>query len=106
MKLTNATVGFVLAGFVAASVPAFAQDPATDPVLAAGKKIFEETAGDVGCAACHGMMGKGDSGPDIRGQTAENIKIQIEVNEDMGFIELTDEELDQVVAYLKYLDTL
>ncbi len=40
---------------------------ANEDLIAEGKIIFEETAGGVGCASCHGMDGSGDIGPDIRG---------------------------------------
>jgi len=98
---SNAKLAAALLGMVALAVPAFAQDLTADE--AAGKVIFEVTAGDVGCAMCHAMDGTGDVGPGIQGASADVIKIQFEVNEDMGFIELTDEELAQVVAYLAVL---
>lgn len=103
MMISNAKLVATLVGTLALAMPALAQAPELTEAELAGKKIFEETAGDVGCASCHGMKAQGDIGPAIAGQTAENIKSQFEVNESMGFIELTDEEVDQVVAYLAFL---
>lgn len=78
-------------------------DAALDPSVAAGKIIFEETAGGVGCMSCHGQDATGDFGPDIVGMDAAMIQVQLESNENMTFIELTDEEVEQVAAYLAYL---
>lgn len=101
--MTQKTVrlALALAGVLAAG-PAFA-DAALDPFAAAGKVIFEETAGGVGCAACHGVDAKGAEGPDIRGRDPAAILEQLQVNDSMAFIELTPEQLDQVAAYLRYL---
>ncbi len=73
------------------------------PDVAAGKLIFEETAGGVGCASCHGMDAQGDDGPAIVGAPVDLIIAQFDNNENMTFIELTDEEVQQVAAYLAYL---
>lgn len=73
------------------------------PDAAAGKEIFETTAGGVGCASCHGDGAVGDVGPDIRGKDALAILAQLETNEAMGFIELTPEDVDKVAAYLRFL---
>lgn len=86
------------------ATPVFAGTAELSPEAAAGKIIFEETAGDVGCSACHGADGQGDSAPAITGMDADSIRDQLDYNEDMTFIELTDEEIDQVVAYLSLLD--
>lgn len=74
-----------------------------DPVAAAGKVIFEETAGGVGCVACHGDSGQGGTGPDIRGRDAVVILDQLRTNEQMEFIQLSPKEVDQVAAYLRHL---
>ncbi len=50
------------------------------------------------------MKAQGDIGPAIAGQTVENIQLQMETNENMGFIELTEDELKQVEAYLAVLN--
>jgi mono/diheme cytochrome c family protein len=80
-----------------------AEEVTLDPVALAGKKIFEETAGGVGCSSCHGEKAEGDIGPAIHGQDAVAILEQLKTNEAMSFIELTPEEVDQVAAYLRYL---
>lgn len=103
MKLTNATLGMALAGILALAVPVIAQADDLTPEQAAGKVIFEETAGGIGCAACHGMDAGGDVGPPIAGQSFDTIKLQFSVNPNMQFFELTDEEITQVVAYLTLL---
>lgn len=69
-----------------------------------GKVIFEETAGDVGCAACHRPDATGDVGPNIQGRTAADIRAALNGGvEDMQFIELTEDEIQQVAEYLAYL---
>tara|TARA_R110002051_G_scaffold281373_1_gene342986 strand:+ start:5397 stop:5954 length:558 start_codon:yes stop_codon:yes gene_type:complete len=82
------------------------QDEPLDEDTAAGKVIFEETAGGVGCQSCHGADGSGDSAPDIRGQDARAILEQLRRNENMSFITLSSGEVDQVAAYLDYLHKL
>lgn len=69
-----------------------------------GKEIFQETAGGVGCASCHREDAGGDVGPNIQGRTFEDIRAALDGGvEDMGFIELTDEEVRQVAEYLHFL---
>ena len=102
--ISNAKIAAALVGMFALAVPVLAQAPELTADEAAGKVIFEETAGGVGCASCHGMKAQGDIGPAIAGQTVENIQLQMETNENMGFIELTEDELKQVEAYLAVLN--
>lgn len=83
-----------------------AEETQLDPVAAAGKKIFEETAGGVGCAACHGESAHGGVGPDIVGTDSVAILNQLANNEAMSFIELTEDEVNQVAAYMRYLHDL
>ena len=68
-----------------------------------GQKIFEETAGGIGCQACHGMDAAGVIGPDIRGKDPVAILDALGRVPDMGIIELTPEQVDQVAAYLRQL---
>jgi Cu/Ag efflux protein CusF len=100
----KAVLGTILAvPFVAAS-PALAQGITLDnPMVAAGKIIFEQTAGDVGCASCHGMGGQGDAGPDIRGRGRDTVVHAMENVVEMNFFKLTPPEVSQVVSYLQYL---
>ena len=104
MKPKKAVFGVVSAISIAAALMfagnSFAQDAAQ---IAAGKKIFEETAGGVGCASCHGMDGKGDYGPANAGASKDSVISALGGIEDMSFIQLTEEELDAVVAYLATL---
>jgi len=103
MRQTILTAAALLAGLTLATVAAQAQDAALDPEAAAGKVIFEETAGDVGCKTCHGMDALGDVGPNIRGKDSVAILKQLKTNDNMKFIKLTKKEVDQVATYLRYL---
>ena len=78
-----------------------------DELIEQGRVIFEETAGGIGCAACHGMDAKGDptiGSADIRGANAERIQGALASVDMMSIIELTDEEIDAVAAYLATLE--
>lgn len=84
--------------------PAIAQDA---DLIARGKLLFEETAGDVGCAMCHGMEATGDAdagAPSIRGVTDAQMKSALAgAVPVMEFIQLTDAERKAVHAYLQSL---
>jgi mono/diheme cytochrome c family protein len=72
-----------------------------------GKVIFEKTAGGVGCAACHGLDGRGKrdlASPNIRGKAVSDILRALETRAQMRFINLSDDELEAVAAYLKALN--
>lgn len=78
---------------------------AADP-LKLGELVFMETAGGVGCAACHGTDARGDpemAAPDIRGRTATDIYNALDTRVQMAFITLTSEEVTAVAAYLQAL---
>ncbi len=77
--------------------------PSYDPEATAGKEVYEKLAGGVGCQACHGMDAAGIIGPDIRGKDPVAILAALQSVPDMGFIELTSEQVDQVAAYLRAL---
>ena len=79
--------------------------PANDELLAKGKIIFEETAGGVGCASCHGFDGRGTpNGPNIISLTRTAIAGAAGGGvPDMADIKLTGDELDAVAAYLATL---
>jgi mono/diheme cytochrome c family protein len=77
-----------------------------DEQIAAGKILFEKTAGGVGCALCHGIDGKGDpvyAAPSNRGATADQILDAIETRPQMAFLVLSNDEVQAVAAYLKVL---
>lgn len=75
----------------------------TAALRAKGEEIFQKTAGGVGCQSCHGADGKGtNSGPDILGKTADDIKRALG-GDAMSFIHLTEEEIQAVAAYVKTL---
>lgn len=67
--------------------------------------MFEKTAGGVGCAGCHGLDGKGKAGPYIRGAPEWKVREVLKSAVPMSFIELSDEEIKAVVAYLQWLAT-
>lgn len=85
-----------------------AEETQLDPIAAAGKVIFEESAGGVGCASCHGDTGAGDIGigPNIVNADAVLVFEQLQTNPAMTFIELTEDEVNQVSAYLRSLHDL
>ncbi len=78
-------------------------DPLNDPLAAQGKIIFEKTAGGVGCQYCHGMDARGKIGPNIRGKSPQAIKQALGTVVQMSIVHLTDQEIQAVSAYLRYL---
>ena len=65
--------------------------------------LYQRTAGGAGCQACHGADAKGGNlGPNIRGKSAEDIQRAL-TSDQMSFINLTNEEIEALAAYLKYL---
>ncbi len=74
-------------------------------LLAQGKLIYEETAGGVGCASCHGLGAKGGgAGPDIRGTESSQIRQAVRGGVPaMSFIKLNDEEMKAVIAHIQFL---
>lgn len=77
--------------------------------LAAGQRIFNETAGGVGCAFCHGLEGRGNGtsgvgAPDILGSQMAAIRASLSGGvPEMSFIQLNERELAAVAAYLEQL---
>lgn len=82
---------------------------AQDDALAKGKLLYEEGAGGVGCAYCHGLKGLGDGtagldAPAIIGLPESTIRASLAgAYPVMDFIELTEDELNAIVLYLQYL---
>ncbi len=83
-------------------------------LLAAGKVVFDETAGGVGCAFCHGLDGKGDGpagvgAPSNRGASLSQFEAAITEGESgaMDFLDgqLTRSEKAAVIEYLAWLAT-
>lgn len=93
--------------FLGLVVPAYlSPSPAQgggDDLVVKGEEIFQVTAGDVGCQLCHGTDATGVIGPDIRGMDATFIKNALRAVADMEFMELNDDEIEAVAAYLKTL---
>lgn len=74
---------------------------------ARGKLIFEQTAGGVGCASCHGMDGAGLvalSTPDIRGADEARVRSALAGVAIMSRITLSEAELEAVLAHLQVLN--
>lgn len=92
----------------AATAPSSAA-PAGGDQLAAGKLVYEKTAGGVGCAYCHGLDGKGNGpagvgAPANRGKTEGDVRNALVSVELMNIVKLTDAEITAVAAYLQYLN--
>ncbi|MCZ7574276.1 MAG: cytochrome c [Ardenticatenaceae bacterium] len=81
---------------------------ASADLVARGEKIFQETAGGVGCQYCHGKDARGDVGPNIVGKPEEAIRNALGSVLQMSFIQqttpLSDQDIQAVAAYLKSLE--
>lgn len=69
--------------------------------------LFEKTAGGVGCAACHGITGRGStqiSAPDIRGADEARIRAALTGVAVMKSITVTDAEIAALAVYLQELN--
>lgn len=110
MALATAIVGAILAWSALAQGDATVT--ASQEQLERGEKIFQETAGGVGCAYCHGVRGMGDGtagagAPVIAGAQQSAIRSSLAgAVPMMGFIKLSPTELEDVAAYVTYLGTL
>ena len=78
--------------------------------LGLGNRVYDTVAG-TGCTECHGPAGKGgvtelgDTAPDIRGATETKVRTALNGGAAaMSYLKLTDEEIEAVVAFLKYLN--
>ncbi len=81
-------------------------DPMGEDPFELGERIFlEEAAEGVGCSYCHGLDGRGDIGPYIRGKTVGEIGMALDTFDAMSFIHLNDEKIAAVSEYLKWLAT-
>jgi cytochrome c553 len=97
-------IAFLAVLVASAAGPALGGEPELSPYLAAGKLLFEETAGDVGCQACHGFDATGtDIAPDIRGKDETAIIQNLMINDNMTFLALSTEDIEQIAAWLAYL---
>ena len=96
--------GLAIGGLLATAI-AVASGPgiASEDLVGYGKEIFQVTAGGMGCQACHGADAAGLIGPDIRGKNANLVKAALTNVSDMNFIELSEQQIDEVAAYLASL---
>lgn len=89
------------------AAPAQPAPAISDPVaVAAGRDLFQ-TAGDVGCVACHGKYAEGDVGigPYNRGFSAAAIRGALDNVPAMAFLResLNGREIDEIAAYYDWL---
>lgn len=86
--------------------PALAADEKTAALIENGRNVFL-TAGEVGCAACHGDYGEGDVGigPYMRGMNAEAIRAAVESIAEMEFLraEMNGTRIRQIAAFTEWL---
>lgn len=75
-----------------------------EELIAQGEDLFQNTAGGIGCQACHGRDALGDIGPNILGKSAETIQVQLDTNDIMYFIILSPQEVEAIAAYLAWLE--
>ncbi len=75
--------------------------------VAKGRIVFEKTAGDVGCAVCHGNFGMGDlaTAPNVRGVDEVRIRGALEGAEEMEFLinVLTADDIENIAQFLQFL---
>ncbi len=74
-----------------------------------GALVFEQTAGGVGCASCHGTNGAGDaslSTPDIRGADEARVRSALAGVTTMSGVRLTEAELEAVLVHLQTLNAV
>ncbi|MBI3973791.1 MAG: cytochrome c [Chloroflexi bacterium] len=84
-------------------------DGVSASLIAAGEKLFQQTAGAVGCQYCHGKDAKGLVGPNVRGKSPAQLKQALGTIPVMSFITtatpLTEADIQAIAAYLKYLES-
>ncbi len=94
---------------VIAGTPGWA-DQNADKLVARGRMVFEKTAGNIGCAACHGHFAMGDiaTAPNIRAADEIRVKNALAGVGAMRFLAptLPPEEVRAVQAFLRYLNAL
>lgn len=76
-------------------------------LIEAGRMLAElsDAAGGHGCINCHGTFGVGDLmiAPPYRGLTAEDVRNALENVEQMDFLEVSEDEIIALGAYLEWL---
>ncbi|MDO8567601.1 MAG: c-type cytochrome [Dehalococcoidales bacterium] len=89
----------------APATPATPPAPKAGDLLSKGEDLFQRKASGVGCAGCHGVDAYGAIGPNIRGSSAQEITEALKTVASMNFIKLTNDEVEAISAYLKYLES-
>jgi mono/diheme cytochrome c family protein len=79
--------------------------PAPASLIDRREKVFQGTAGGVGCASCHGNDARGIEGSasGIVGRPVRATERAVVSVPQMRSISLTDDDLDAVAAYLQFL---
>lgn len=97
---------------VSLTLPAMAQSEDLDPKVAAGRSIYLAETHRLGCERCHGPDGTAEAEGrmfaaerSIQGKTAQEIQVAIMATPMMWNVKLSEEEREQVAAYLEYLQT-
>ena len=105
MRLVHFAFIALVAGLgLVALLTALPSDGPSPADIAAGKRLHEETAGGVGCAACHGLNAKGEGlAPDIRGADVARITDSLRNTGDMADLALSPAQVKQLAAYLHTL---
>lgn len=108
LPLTIAAAVLIVAGALAGLGVPVAAEPEPNELAAAGRVVFEKTAGGIGCAACHGRFGMGDltTAPNIRGANETRLRNALGGVGAMRFLALTPEQVKAVQAFLAYLNTM
>jgi mono/diheme cytochrome c family protein/DNA-binding beta-propeller fold protein YncE len=80
-----------------------------DPLLAEGKRVFNEVAG-VGCKTCHGEYAEGDLGVGVfmRGASEGTIRAAIDAIAEMVVVKnvISEDEIKAISAYVEHLGTM
>jgi mono/diheme cytochrome c family protein len=102
------SLGFWVLSDLQAPTQAQTDSETSQEMIAAGRLLYEQTAGGMGCAACHGNFGLGDLGMGsyVRGIGEQTVRDSLESVEAMASLSLSDEEIGAVTAYLQWLGTL
>ena len=108
--VVSVCVSLLLASTFLISVPSTATEESLDMALVEeGRKVFLE-AGELGCAACHGLYADGDLGigPYTRGVSEGSVRAALDGVPEMAFFGdgLTEENIKAVAAYYEYLGWL
>ena len=94
-----------LAIFVTACVGSggVGQEPSSDELVALGEELYQHTAGEIGCASCHGADAFGGVGPNLRGVVTPTILEQAHGNDATTSIVLSQQQAAAIETYVDFL---